>query len=175
MLKFTDWLIPVGATNRPGKRMNPTYITIHECSLGEEKRPPDRNRDYYISLMENPKEIEVGYHYLVTDNEIIRFIPDNEIAYHTGSIGGNLHSIGIERLVNVDVDFEKAISIQAKLTATLMYKRLITLDRVVPHKHWDSKECPARLLAGQNGGWSGFKSRVQHYFENEDFIEEAFR
>jgi len=173
-INVIDWLIPVGATNRSGELRQPTYITIHECSLGTGKTPSSYNREYYIHLMEKPKVKKSGYHYLVTDTEVIRFIPDDEIAIHAGTYFGNLRSIGIERLVNVDVNFEKAISIQAKLAATLMKKWNIPISNVVSHKYWSGKGCPARLLAGQNRGWKkGFIPQVQHYFESQDFFREV--
>ena len=172
MVKFTNWLIPVGASNRPGQLRYPSYVTIHECSLGREITPANFNREHYIRLMEKPKVKEIGYHYLVTDSEVVRFIPDNEKAYQAGTALGNLQSIGIERLVNDGTDVEKAISVQAQLSATLMYKWDIPLFNVVPHKHWRGKDCPARLLAGQNGGWARFIAEVQLYFETRDFIPE---
>lgn len=174
-VKFTKRLIPLGATNRLGQRRRPTLITIHECSLGLGEAPPDRNLEYYIGLMERPKEgkKQVGYHYLVSDREIVQFIPDNEVTHHTGNAKGNQLSIGIERLVNEGTDFDKAISIQAKLTATLMKKWNIPLLYVVPHRYWGDVNCPARLLAGQNGGWYDFHLHVKHLYVMKNFFQEV--
>ncbi|MCL2859467.1 MAG: peptidoglycan recognition protein family protein [Oscillospiraceae bacterium] len=173
--KFTERLIPLGATNQLGQKRIPRHITIHECSLGLGKTPPEFNLNYYIRLMEKPEpeRKHVGYHYLVSDSEIIRFIPDEEVARHTRTDEGNYSSIGIERLVNEGTDFNKAISIQAKLTATLMVKWLIPLRNIKTHRDWRmDTNCPSRLLGGQNGGWEGFILQVQRYFETREFFEE---
>ena len=51
---------------------------------------------------------------LCGDNQVWQFLPTWVRTAHTGSTEGN-SSIGIERLVNVDTDFDKAIDNQAKL------------------------------------------------------------
>lgn len=56
-VKITDSIIPIGAKNRIGKHIEPTFITIHECSTGLEPTPPEKNREHYIDLMRNPKDM----------------------------------------------------------------------------------------------------------------------
>lgn len=171
-VKFIEELVPLGASNRTGKIIQPTHITIHECSLGVNVQPAYKNVLHYVRMvMEPPNGFEfVSYHYIVSDNVIVRLIPDNECAYHAK--GGNLKSIGIERTVNEGTDFDKAISNQAQLAATLMFKLQIPLENVVPHRFWLGKECPARLLAGLYGGWDGFIAKVERFYNLQQFIEE---
>ena len=174
-IKFTEMLVPLGATNRTGKFMEgPSFITIHETSLGINIEPAYKDIPHYINLVMNPpKSMEfIGYHYLVSHSEIVRLIPDNEYTCHAGSKEGNTKSIGIERIVNVNTDFIRAIEIQAMVSATLMEKYNIPLNNVVPHKFWNGKECPARLLAGMNGGWAGFLAQVSKFYEQKQFIYE---
>lgn len=174
--KFIEMLVPKGAANRTGKLLDsPSYVTIHETSLGTNIEPAYKNAAHYIArVMQPPKDFEfIGYHYLVTDIEVIRFIPDNEFTCHAGS-EGNKVSIGIERLVNVNTDFDIAIANQAMVTATLMKKYGIHLGNVVPHKFWSGKECPARLLAGMNGGWNGFIEQVYTFYRKEQFLVDLF-
>lgn len=174
-IKFTEKLVPLGATNRTGKFMEgPSIITIHETSLGTQIESADKDINRYINMVLNPpKGMEaVGYHYIVSDLEVVRLIPDKEYTCHTGNKFGNNTSIGIERVVNVNTDFPRAIANQALVTATLMRKYDIPLINVVPHKIWNGKECPARLLAGMHGGWTGFIGQVSKFFAMEQFLIE---
>lgn len=152
----------------------PTYITIHETSLGLEKKESERNAQHYINLLEHPQgDPRCAYHFLCSDNEVWQFLPTWVRTAHSGSTEGN-SSIAIERLVNVDIDFDKAIANQAKLTATLMWMYNINIDHVVPHKYWSGKECPARLLAGMYGwNWNRFINTVLIYYGAEDFFTDV--
>jgi len=175
---FTKLLIPMGKANRTGRRLDEMlYITIHETDLQLDRAPSYKDKNYYIrKIMIPPKERkEIGYHYLVSDDEIINFIPDNEYTRHTGSDYGNTVSIGIERLVNDGINHGIAIINQAKLAATLMEKYRIPIENVVPHKHWKNVQCPARLLAGQYGGWQGFLKLVEKYHYMKDFFPKLLK
>lgn len=174
-IKFVERLVPLGATNRTGKFLEgPFFVTIHETSLGTNIEPAYKDVNHYINMVMNPpKGMEpIGYHYLVSDSEVIRLIPDNQYTCHAGTKQGNKQSIGIERVVNVNTNFERAIANQALVAATLMRKYDIPLCNVVPHKMWNGKECPARLLAGMHGGWSGFINQVNEFFQTKRFLIE---
>lgn len=164
--------------SRVGKFQNPRYIVIHETSIGTEKAPEYKNMEYYTNKLMNDKENEVAFHYLCSDNKIIQFIPDFEVAYHSGT-KLNYRSIGIERLVNEAINFPDALHNQAKLTATLMYKWGIPLRRVITHKNARiavealPKECPARMLDFQYGGVDAFLNEVVMCIRNKDFFQEV--
>lgn len=168
LYELVPTLLPANSSKRTGF-MYPKWITIHETSVGTNVREKEYNfSHYYHLLLQNDNTI--GYHYLVEANygkmpKVYQFIEDNRTTSHTGNHVGNYHSIGIERLVNCDTDFSKAIEVQAALTAKLMYEYQIPLHAVVPHKYWSGKECPARLLAGQNGGWEHFIQIVEAYYQ----------
>ncbi len=153
-------------------RNSETFITIHETSEGTDFAPENRTIEYYEDRLKNPpKGLEqIGYHFLVSDKRVVQFIPLNFRTAHAGSTEGN-NSLAIERLVNKNIDFPKAIANQAKLTATLMHKYGIPITHVVPHTYWNPrKSCPARLLAGMFGGWDGFISQVETFSRNQDFF-----
>ena len=149
-----------------------TFITIHESSDGTGYAEDNRTLEYYENRLRNPpKGLEqIGCHFFVSDSHIVQFIPINVRTAHAGTTEGN-NSIGIERLVNRFIDFPTAIANQAKLTATLMHMFNIPIENVVTHKHWSGKECPARLLAGLNGGWEGFISQVMNFYETGDIFD----
>ena len=184
---FMQLLIPYGSQNRTGKLMRgPRFITIHETSLGTQNEPAEKDVNYYIDKIMNPPSGQefIGYHYLVSDQIVIRFIKDNEFTCHAGKFANKV-SIGVERLVNVNIDFPLAIANQAMVAATLMKKHNIPLKNVVPHKYWPptktvdykywtNKECPSRLLAGMYGGWNGFIAQVDKFYRDKQFIIELF-
>ncbi len=162
-------LLPQDSPRRIDK-MTPTYITIHETSLGTDTKDTKGGTMYgekhYEEVLNNPNERNVAYHFLVEANynepsRVYQFLPTNVVCYHAGSPEGNYHSIGIERLVNSDTNMWRAIYVQARLSAELMKEYNIPLSHVVPHKFWSGKECPGRLLAGMYCGWNGFVEIVK--------------
>ena len=176
MLNIENRIIPISSDlpNYIGEiqRNSTTYITIHETSLGTGFASDDRTIDYYENRLLNPPEgidRRLGFHFIVSDTQLVQFLPLRYRTAHTGSTEGN-DSIGIERIVNQLVDFPTAISNQAKLTATLMRMYNIPIEHVVPHKHWNGKECPARLLAGLYGGWDGFIEQIKTFYETNDIL-----
>ena len=165
--------LPLVVPREDGKNI-PKYITIHETSEGTEKQPSSKNAEHYIELLEHPKrDPRIAYHFLCSDTQVWQFLPTWVRTAHSGSTEGN-SSIGIERLVNVDIDFDKAIENQAKLTATLMVMYNIPIERVVTHKSWSGKECPARLLAGMYGwDWNKFIRTVLKYYYTRDLFSDV--
>ena len=165
-------LLPYDSPSRCGT-MDPKWITIHETTLGTDIKDTKNGTMYglahYEELLHPPNPKRIGYHYLVEANygvesRVYQFLEPTVMTHHTGTEKGNLSSIGIERLVNTDTDFERAIAVQARLTAMLMATYNIPIRHVVPHKYWSGKECPARLLAGMFGGWDGFIETVKKIF-----------
>ena len=170
LLTRTECYLPLVIPREDGKNI-PTHITIHETSLGLDKKPSDRNAQHYIDLLEHPKgDPRYGYHFLCGDDTVWQFLPTWVRTAHSGSTEGN-SSVAIERLVNVDIYFDTAINNQAKLAASLMAMYNIPIENVVPHKHWSGKECPARLLAGLYGwNWDKFIDTVLDYYKKMDLF-----
>ncbi len=175
MTKVVSKLLPTNSPKRLGV-INPEFITIHETSLGTELRPKERDFHYYYDILLH-SENQIGYHFLVeanydNDGVIYQFLETSVMTRHSGTLEGNSRSIGIERLVNVETDMDRAIDLQAQLAATLMNMYNIPIENVVPHKYWSGKECPARLLAGMYGwNWEKFIKRVKYHFENHNWIK----
>ncbi|MES2571953.1 MAG: N-acetylmuramoyl-L-alanine amidase, partial [Verrucomicrobiota bacterium] len=119
----------------------------------------------------------VSWHFTVDDHSIYQSLPLNERGEHADYEGpGNRSSIGVEMCVNRDGNRQATIDHTARLTASLMRKYRIPLNRVVPHMHWRQiryddrrdlghKKCPSILLdRGQLGPkWAAFLSKVRAY------------
>lgn len=170
MEQLTEF-IPKGKRNRPGTKINPTKITIHNTgntSKGANAKAHSkfvRNTGHYIR---NGKKIWVSWHFTVDDKYIIAQMPTNEKAYHAASTG-NRESIGIEICMHQEIDQVKANDKAAQLIAYLCKELQLTPNDVVTHKHWTNKNCPQLLLPN----WNVFISQIQHYYntmEDDDII-----
>lgn len=133
------------------ERGSQTYVTIHEASLRLGTTPADRTIEYYENQLLNPVKDgheKLGYHFMVSDEEVVQFIYTKFRTAHAGCFDGN-SSIAIQRVVNCNVDFAKAIYNQAKLAATLMVKFGMPLNHIVPRSYWETtrSDSPTRLNA----------------------------
>jgi N-acetylmuramoyl-L-alanine amidase len=160
MVAFRQRFIPVGRFNRPGKKMKPMWITIHNTGNSRAGAGALNHALWLESYPkpENPANI-VSYHYTVDDRYIIQHLPWNETAQHTGTKVGNEGSIGIEICENIDCDLYVAEDNAARLVADLLKETGIPSDRVVPHKFWSGKNCPRLLLPR----WEDWIMRVKRY------------
>lgn len=145
-------LIPKSNRNRPGTKINPTYITVHETANTSTGADAESHARYVKGQAAIDRS--VSWHYTADDSVIIQHLPDNERGWHAGN--GNGSSIGIELCVNSDGDFQQTKRNAAALIQRLMKKHNIPLARVVTHKHWTGKNCPARLL----NEWNAFKQLI---------------
>lgn len=156
-MKINQKLIPASNKfTRPGIKMTPKYITIHETA----NTGKGANALAHANLQYRGNDRKASWHYTVDDKEIWQSLPDNEVGYHAGdgSGPGNRQSIGIEICVNSDGDYTKAKKNAAWLVAQLMKKHKIPLGNVVQHSRWSGKNCPAKLRAS---GWSAFLKDVE--------------
>lgn len=147
--------IPLGSSNRPGTRLRPTHITVHET----DNTSKGANADAHARYLKGPdaRRRSVSWHFTVDDKEIVQHLPTNEIGWHAGS-KGNLASIGIEICVNSDGNFEKAKQNAQWLIRKLMNTHNISLDNVVTHNYWTGKNCPRRLRPE----WEQFKQGIKN-------------
>ncbi|MFE8704143.1 N-acetylmuramoyl-L-alanine amidase family protein [Cytobacillus sp. FJAT-54145] len=132
--------------------MDPEYITIHETA----NTAKGANDLAHARLQYNGNRRQASWHLQVDEDSCYQSLPFNEAGIHAGdgvNGKGNRKSIGIEICVNSDGDFEKAIHNASKVVAKLMKQFNIPSHKIVPHKHWSGKNCPARLL---NGRWQEF-------------------
>ena len=96
--------LPLLESRQDGKNI-PTFITIHETSLGLAKRESSKNAAYYIDLLEHPKgDPRYGYHFLCGDDTVWQFLPTWVRTAHSGNTQGN-SSIAIERLRSARLSF----------------------------------------------------------------------
>ncbi|MEH7332814.1 N-acetylmuramoyl-L-alanine amidase [Neobacillus drentensis] len=150
-------LIPVSHTEtRPGIKMVPKYITIHET----DNTARGADAVAHASLQERGNSRTASWHLQVDEHEIIQSIPFDEVAWAAGdgrNGPGNRTSIHIEMCVNVDGNYKQTVTNTVELVQYLMSRFNISIDHVVPHKHWTGKNCPRNLLPQ----WESFIKRLQ--------------
>ncbi len=154
-------LIPQGRRNRPGYRLIPRYITIHDTAnpnVGADARAHAR----YLKG-DSAAAIPASWHFTVDDTVIYQHLPLDENGWHAGDGtggAGNRTSIGIEICENKDGIRVEAERNAAWLTARLLRDFSLELAQVKQHHHWSGKNCP-RVLRERPGGWSSFLEAVR--------------
>jgi hypothetical protein len=151
-------LIPAGASNRPGTKITPTHVTIHNTANSS----PGANAAMHAQYVKGPdaRKREVSWHFTVDDRQVYKHLPTNEKGWHAGS--GNSKSIGIEVCEHQGIDQAAAIDRAALLTALMMLAYGIPRERVVSHYSWTQKNCPRVILHGP-GGFDAFRDRAANY------------
>lgn len=167
LVNISTELIAPGRPNRPGTKILPRYMTIHNTDntdAGADAAAHSkfvRNTGYYV--LPSGKKDFVSWHYTVDDGRVIQQMPVDEEAYHAKS--GNSQSLGIEVCMNKGIDQQGAFLRAARLTALLLYDHAAAFDIscVVPHMKWTQKKCPVLLLDnGQLGPkWQQFIDTVR--------------
>ena len=156
--------IPPGRRNRPGYKLEPRYITVHDTANTSAGADAKAHAAY---LKKNPPASEASWHFTVDDKVIYQHLPLNENGWHAGdgtNGTGNRQSIGIEICENRDGNRAKAEANAAWLVAKLLKDYGLGLDRVKQHYDWSGKNCP-RVLRGRKDGWKNFLAAVEAHLK----------
>ena len=157
--------IPKGRRNRPGYKLTPKYITIHDTANTQAGADARAHAQYLKGS--TAASLPVSWHYTVDDKVIYQHLPLNENGWHAsdGASGtGNRQSIGIEICENRDGNRAQAEANAAWLCAKLLKDFSLGLDRVKQHYDWSGKNCP-RVLRGRKDGWKNFLAAVEAHLK----------
>lgn len=161
-IQIIQHLIPVSNTfARPRYSMEAEYITIHNTgNLGASALA---NSIYVDNVADY-----VSWHFTIGPGEVYQELPITESGWHAGDGEkgtGNRKSIGIE-IAEVDGAEETAI----KFVAQLIKATGISINNVVPHRHWSGKYCPRLILPH----WDEFIDNIKIELERDNMtVEEA--
>ena len=163
-LNLKQEFISPGRHNRPGTKIHPTSITIHNTDNSDRGANASahskfvRETGYYVW---HGRKEWVSWHCTVDDTQMIQQLPFDEMAYHAGA-DANQTSIAIEICMNSDGDQDAADENAVNLTAALMKDLGIDIDHIRPHQFWTGKDCPVLLLDDGEPGqkWRNFLNRV---------------
>ncbi|SPP92790.1 peptidoglycan recognition protein family protein [Bradyrhizobium vignae] len=169
-LNIVQDYVPAGNSNRPGTRMSPTSITIHNTDNSSR----GANAAAHARYMKGPdaQKRQVSWHFTVDDKFVYQSIPTNEMAWHTATRQGNETSIGIEICMNSDMaDVDACYDRAALLTAWLAYRLGMHIpSNIYQHHDWSGKNCP-RVLRAKKNGWADFLANVQNHFKNLEPVD----
>ncbi|HOA36720.1 MAG TPA: N-acetylmuramoyl-L-alanine amidase, partial [Bacillota bacterium] len=148
--------IPKGRKNRPGYKMTPRYITIHDTA----NPGAGANAKAHAAYLKGAAAaaIPASWHFTVDDKVIYQHLPLTENGWHCGdgtNGTGNRQSIGVEICENSDGNRAKAEANAVWLTAKLLKDYGLKIAAVKQHYDWSGKNCP-NVLRGRKNGWSGF-------------------
>lgn len=177
-MKVEKNLLTLNKFSRPGRNIDSVRgIVIHWT--GNAGSTAIQNRNYFESLKDQTDSRRfASAHYIVDlDGSVIQCVPENEIAYHAGSVfysdgieerlGGypNAHTLGIELChPNSDGVFTKeTYDTAVELTAVLLKKYALNPQRDI-YRHFDitGKICPKHFVENASA-WKGFRSDVEKY------------
>ncbi|MBS1705483.1 MAG: N-acetylmuramoyl-L-alanine amidase [Armatimonadetes bacterium] len=161
-LNITVDLIPAGNSNRPGRPLKATNVTIHNTDNSDKGATARAHANYLKG--EDARKRKVSWHYTVDDAQTFKHLPLSEQGWHAGTSKGNQCSIGIEICQFKGIDQRAANERAALLTALLLAELNLEIGCVVPHKHWSGKDCP-KLLLHPNTSWDGFLEEVSEYLQ----------
>lgn len=151
-LNITVDLLPQGTSNRPGLKIKPTHITIHNTSNAGKGADAAMHAAYIKGA--DARSRKVSWHFTVDDTRTFKHLPTNEKGWHAGPANGV--SIGIEVCEHAGIDQDSAVERAALLTALMMLAYGIPRDNVVSHHSWTRKDCP-RVILRRPGGFDSFR------------------
>ena len=144
-MKIKNSFIPINPYNRPGQVSNPVRICVHYT--GDVGASADRLARFYYNVAagmfpDKPQNWTSTQYIVGLNGEVIRIVPDNEMAYAASC--KNSRTIHIEVCYKQSSgEFEQASKDALReLVLSLMQKYNISADKVVRHYDLTGKLCP---------------------------------
>lgn len=172
-----DDLLPINKFTRPGTKNKPGYIVVHWT--GNPNTTAKNNRDYFAGYCRK-SSIYASAHYTIgLAGEIIRCVPENEIAYHAG---GESYTEFAKKafydIAHVKVyPHNKCIGIEVChpdwtgkftnetyeslvwLVSDIAKRNSISVDKIIRHYDVTGKTCP-KWFVDHEDEWGSFKEKV---------------
>ena len=166
-----DKLLTINPYSRTGEKQGKIeYIVVHW--VGNPGTSALQNRNYFNNLAKTHTTYASAHYIVGLDGEVIRCIPDEEVAFHRGNYDMNRKSIGIE---NCHPDWEgkfndKTYKSLIELIRELMRKYNISIDRVIRHYDVTKKDCPLYYVKHQEA-WEQLKKDILGTINNPDLFD----
>lgn len=159
-MKIEDKLLTINPYSRSGeKQKDIQYIVIHW--VGNANTSATANRNYFNNLAQTHSTSASSHYIIGLNGEIIRCIPDDEVAFHSGSYSMNRKSIGIE---DCHPDWngkftDDTYNSLVELCADLCKKYGISINNVIRHYDVTGKSCPKYYVEHQDE-WNKLKQDI---------------
>ena len=161
-MNIQDKLLTISKYCRTGEKQNNIqYIVVHW--VGNASSSAIGNRNYFNNLSVTHTTTASSHYIVGLQGEIIRCIPDNEVAFHAGSYSMNRKSIGIE---NCHPDWggqfnNATYNSLVELCASLCKQYGLTVNNIIRHYDVTGKCCPKYYVENPSA-WQQFKQDVQN-------------
>lgn len=139
------------------------YITIHNTADIAEAKGTNDAEQYTRATYPNQNMGDARVHYYIDEVDCWQNLREDEVGWHAGDGRGpgNETSLGIEIIMDgsgskADTQAEDR---GALLAAILLHRHGLGMGRLVPHKKWSGKNCPAYILPH----WNDFVSKVEKH------------
>lgn len=177
-MKITDALLTPNKYSRPQIPLKSVKkVVLHY--VGNPKSSAMANRNYFENQKNGGRY--VSSHYIVgLEGEILRCVPENEVAYCSNQ--ANTYSISIECChPDATGKFTDATTASAaELCAYLLKKYGLSVDDLIRHYDVTGKQCPLWFVptkyqseAVANARWAGFKALVSQKMDGStDAVEQ---
>jgi hypothetical protein len=160
-MDIQEKLLDVNEYSRSGEKQNKIEnIVVHY--VGNPNTSAIANRNYFNNLKNTHATYASSQYIIGLQGEIIRCIPDDEVAFHSGSYSMNRKSIGIENChPNSDGKFnDNTYNSLVELCVDLCKKYSISVNNIIRHFDVSGKNCPKYYVENQSA-WDKFKADVQ--------------
>lgn len=159
-LNIVQDFIPVGNSNRPGTKLVPVGITIHNTDNPDKGANAAAHAKYQKGA--DARKRQVSWHFTVDDTSVYQSLPTNEIGWHAHSTKGNATTIGVEICMNIDLNVKAAYQRAALLVAVLAFQNKISAPKgIFQHHDWyPVKDCPS-VLRDEENGWEDFLAQIK--------------
>lgn len=158
-MKITNNYLTVNPYSRPGTKLTSVKnIVVHY--VGNPSTSALANRNYFESLKN--KGVYASSHYIIGLNgEIIRCIPENEVAYHAGNYTVNCNSIGIEccHPDSTGKFNSKTYNALIELLRDLCKRYGLNSSNVIRHYDVTGKKCPL-FYVNNPSEWTKLKNSI---------------
>lgn len=159
-MDIEDRLLTISPYCRSGEKQGIiTNIVVHW--VGNAGSSAIGNRNYFNSLATSHKTYASSHYIIGLNGEIIRCIPEDEVAFHAGSYSMNRKSIGIE---TCHPDWEGKFNeitynSLVELCVDICRRYNLGIDAIIRHYDVTGKECP-RYYVRNESEWIKFKNDV---------------
>lgn len=159
-MNIQENLLTISPYCRSGEKQNKIQnIVVHW--VGNAGSSATGNRNYFNSLATSHKTSASSHYIIGLKGEIIRCIPENEVAFHSGSYSMNRKSIGIEDChPDWNGKFNDATyNSLVELCVDICRRYGLSANNIIRHYDVTGKDCPRYYVQNSNE-WIKFKNDV---------------
>ncbi|MCX8075375.1 MAG: amidase [Clostridia bacterium] len=161
-MNITDNLLSINPMTRPGKKLESVKkIIVHY--VGNPTSTAVANRNYFERLSTQTERYASSHYIIGLEGEIIRCVPEDEVAWHAANLSMNYNSIGIENChpdKSGKFNDKTLNSLYEMLTDICMRYNLNPTDDIIRHYDVSKKLCPKYYVENESE-WLDIKKNVQ--------------